>query len=215
MNAIAAKIAGFLITASACNAASASFINPMEYYDGQRTWLQFSETTNLSIEDVITGKDQWITKYRFATQSEIDYLLNRFGIVETDYTVRSAARIGDFVFQVGGQSAQGGSGTYLIDGSQGVAVRGLNIFVHAGMTNGEYGTPINDQCPAYTNCSFARISYGPQSFTARDEMTGMFMVRSTDVPEPASVALFGIAAAAAVAGRRKKSDALETSRAPN
>lgn len=71
-------------------------------YDGQRTWLQFSKTTNLSIEDIVTGKDQWITKYRFATQSEIDYLLDRFGIVETDYTARPSARIGEFVFQVGG-----------------------------------------------------------------------------------------------------------------
>jgi hypothetical protein len=120
------KVLGFLLAAAACSSASASFSNPLEYNDGQHTWLQLSETTNLSIEDIVTGEGGWIKKYRFAKQSEIDYLLNQFSIVEMGVTkldVESAdmPRIWDFISQVGGQTPGGASGTWFGDGDQGAA----------------------------------------------------------------------------------------------
>ena len=202
------KVLGFLLAAAACSSASASLSNPLEYNDGQRTGLQLSETTNLSIEDIVTGEGGWIKKYRFAKQSEIDYLLNQFLIVPMENTVldiedHNMPRVWDFISQVGGQTPGGPSGTYFVGGwLQGAAGRGLNMYANIGLATND-GMVTVDQCPGYSTCAFASISYEPQSWTSRSEEIGFFMVRSADVPEPSSIALFGIGVAAVMAKRRK------------
>lgn len=210
-----ASFAKCLITAALTTfhfTASASLIDPLEYESDGLTWLQLSETAGLSLNDFATGVGGWNTKYRFALNSEIDSLIGSFGLSlgDTGYQ-QDGFGAGDFVFSVGGMTADGPSGTYFEDGNQGAIGRGLGRFVWAELTNGDDPEPLGPDCDAYFSCSRFRAEAGLQPLTDRSSDTGLFLIRQeavepppVGVPEPSSLALFGAGALLAYQRRKKQ-----------
>jgi hypothetical protein len=184
--------------------AQASLLHPLEYNDGTRTWLKLSETVGLSIIDIYSGAGGWNTRYRFATDAEVAGLVNSFGLVTTDYTTDPGPGPYSFVYGIGGTTDGLYAGTWFSQGNGGAIGRGLNAYILAGFTNGDNGSALSPNCPAYTNCSYASVSYGAQSYTDKNGVTGNFLVKldaPVDVPEPPTLALLALAGALLIAKR--------------
>jgi hypothetical protein len=182
--------------------AQASLLHPLEYHDGTLAWLELSETAGLSINDIDSGAGGWNTKYRFATDAEVAGLMNSLSLVTTDYTATPVPGISDFIYKLGGMTADGMAGTWFSQGNEGANGRGLNAFIRAGFTNGDSGTALSPGCPAYFNCMYADVTYGPQSHDAAVDTTGIFLVR--DLPEPPTPALMAMAGALLIARRARR-----------
>jgi hypothetical protein len=185
--------------------AQASLLNPLEYDDGTRTWLQLSETVGLSINDIYSGAGGWNTRYRFATDAEVVGLVNSFGLVTTDYAINPGGGPSAFVYGIGGTTQGGYAGTWFSNGDAGAIGRGLNAHILAGFTSGDAGYALSPNCPAYFSCSYASVDYGAQSYTDRNGWTGNFLVKldaPVDVPEPSTLALLALSGALLLIAKR-------------
>lgn len=179
--------------------ANAGLLDPHEYQNGKLTWLQLHETTGLSLSDFSAGAGGWNTRYRLATDAEIGALLSAIGLSTQDYTPTYPGA-STFIFQLGGVF---GTGT---DMSRPFAAgRGLGWYAMAQWTDGENGSALSGECQPYTVCAASYVVQGAQNLNGRDDSTGLFLVQQeTDVPEPATLALMGLAGALLAAQRRRK-----------
>jgi hypothetical protein len=192
--------------------ASATLLNPLEYQQGSTTWLKWSETVGLSINDIESGVGGWNTYYRFATTAEITDLLASLNLVTTNYTA-AMTPIGYFMEQIAGYTEEGYTGTWFSQGNAGAMGRSHEVFVSTHLTSGDWQDALSPDCPAYTNCSAAEVLYQPQALNSAHGAVGNFLVRRTvDVPEPGSFALLGIAGIL-LAARRRVTARVENSRA--
>jgi hypothetical protein len=71
--------------------------------------------------------------------------------------------------------------------------------VYVNLTSGDSPFDLSPDCPAYFSCSNAVIDYQAQDRDYRSESMGNFLVR---IPEPGSLALFGLAGLLLAAKRR-------------
>lgn len=192
-----------LALASLHVSAHASLINPDEYKTSSQTWLKLSETVGLSMNDFNNGVGGWNTMYRLALSEEISLMLQGLGIAQGDSgwktTVPGAS---NFIYQLGG-TAPGGyyAGTWGSDGNQGANGIGMGWSVMATLNNGEQGSPLSADCPAYTNCARIVATAGNVSPFSSTPITGLFVVR---IPEPGTLALFGLAGGLLAFQRRRK-----------
>lgn len=185
--------------------ASASLLDPLEYVQSGKTWLQLSETAGLSIDDIEAGVGGWYANYRLASVGEVDQLLLDMNLFNVDYTTQTTPGMSDFFMKLGGITDGIYSGTWHVDGNAGARGRARGIFVDVGFTNGFSPVALSPDCPANNSCSYSSIFHGVLNDSWSSSSVGNFLVRRTaDIPEPGSVALFGIAAALLVARRRGK-----------
>jgi hypothetical protein len=175
--------------------------SPVEFKDGHDlTWLTLAETEDLSINDILGGAGGWNKIYRFATAQEVDALLLHQGLYASDYAATTSSRTGDFVNDIGGTDKQTGmGGTYFSQGNAGAYGRTLDMAVYVNLTSGDSPFDLSPDCPAYFSCSNAVIDYQAQDRDYRSESMGNFLVR---IPEPGSLALFGLAGLLLAAKRR-------------
>jgi len=196
-------LAGLQITANA------SLLNPRQYDSGGLTWLTLAETVNLTVSDFNNGVGGWNSKYRFATDVEIAALIDSFGIQPHGLQVDHTNSINGFVFQMGGYiPGSSYNGTWFFDGSQGARGQTATAYVDVALISGHTEHPDTAECPRYFDCTYADISYTHQ-VTQPLSTVGLFLVEdatqpSGEVPEPASLALFGAVGLAALARRRLK-----------
>lgn len=174
------------------------------------TWLQLSETAGLSINQVLNGAGGWTrrdpliadsTVYRYATGREVATLVQNYGMFASNYTTGNfgAAR---FIFGIGGSNGSGAAGTWFSDGNQGAIGMTFDAFVSAELTNGDNGSPLSATCGMYTGCERVIIEYSPRfdQINFADARVGSFMVA---IPEPETIALFGVGLLAFAVTRRK------------
>lgn len=154
-------------------------------------WLPLSYTVGLSISDFHAGVGGWNAGYHLASQSDVQALLSGYGITQHGYSQNNLADL-RYIMQMGG-SANGPYGTYFRDGAQGADGLTNGALVTVGMTNGENGQALSADCPMFRECSSVSITYGPQSVYTKSDSLGLFLVEGAEVPEPGSLALFGLA----------------------
>lgn len=187
-----------------------------ELYDTQSglTWLELSATAGLSINQVLRGAGGWTTRnppgsdapyYRYATSDEIARLLNDLGLTASPVPTSDIHGALAFINSVGGSSGPMGEygGTYFYDGNQGSLGMSFDAYVSVSITNGENTNPLSPLCDSFRECATVNIDlYTPRAslLDYAAPTTGSFLVR---VPEPESLALFGIGALACLGARRK------------
>jgi hypothetical protein len=189
--------------------ASASLLQPQEYKAAGLTWLTLAETVGLSVAYFENGGGRWNTKYRLASNDEIQALLSSFGIAPSEPTTKPIGNTTNFIFDVGG-TIPGTSygGTWFASGSQGATGQTATAYVDVGRLSGDIHLDLNANCPIYFDCSYANIVFGPQDASSRSSTKGLFLVARdastpSPIPEPSTLALFGTAAMIAYARRRK------------
>lgn len=201
------KLAMFAVLAGLQAAAHASLLNPDEYVAAGHTWLKLGETDGLSINDIVSGAGGWNTKYRFATVEEVQTLLASQGFAPHDYTTDFSPSL-FFLSDLGGSDRETGmNGTWFAQGNAGAIGRTLGAWVSVDVTNGDAGYALSQDCPAYTVCNSAQVSYVAQDPFYADTSAGNLLVRISDqgtVPEPSSLALFGLAGLLMTSWRRAR-----------
>jgi hypothetical protein len=203
------KIAALVMLAGLQINASASLLQPREYQGAGLTWLTLAETVGLSVSSFENGTGGWNTKYRLASNDEIQALLSSFGIAPSEPTTKPIGNTVNFIFEVGGYiPGTSYNGTWFFGGSQGATGQTATAYVDVGRLDGDLHGNLNANCPQYYDCSYANISFGFQDPSYSSSTRGLFLVErdapiSSPVPEPSSLALFGAAAMIAYARRRK------------
>lgn len=190
-----AKSVAALFLGSVIGAANATPVSPVEYHRAGLNWLVLSETTGLSISDILNGVNGWNQKFRFATDSEVLTLLNSFGLVPGYHSSWDSPEA-EYIDAVGGSMPSGTAGTWFFDGSQGATARTSDMIVDVGLVDIDQG----DLFGCDLGCQYVKITYAAQSVTESSPTVGNFLV---EVPEPSSIGLIGVAAVALIRARRR------------
>jgi hypothetical protein len=205
MRFLKSKLAVLAILAALQASAQASLLHPWQYTGSGNTWLVLTETRGLSINDILSGVGGWNSQYRFATAAEVQVLLADLHTAPHDYTADNGA-LGGFFQELGGaDAATGMGGTWQAGANAGAIGRTLGALVSVDITDGDAGLALSPDCPAYMVCNRVSVSYLPQDGSDRDSHIGNLLVRidAHEIPEPSSLALFGLAGLALARWRRR------------
>jgi hypothetical protein len=204
------KIAALGLLAGLQINASASLLQPREYEAAGLTWLTLAETVGLSVAYFENGAGGWNTKYRLASNDEIQALLSSFDIAPSEPTTKPIGNSRGFIFDIGGYNPDVafGGGTWFRGGSQGSTGQTATAYVDVGRLDGDMHGDLNANCRQYYDCNYANISFGPQAPSFTSSTIGLFLVKRdiptpSPIPEPSTLALFGAAAMIAYSRRRK------------
>lgn len=203
------NIAALVLLAGLQINANASLLQPQEYEAAGLKWLTLAETVGLSPGDFERGFGGWNTKYRLATNDEIQTLLSSFGIAPSEPTTKPIGDIANFIFEVGGSiPGESYGGTWFMGGSQGATGQTATAYVDIGRLDGDLHGDLNPNCRQYYDCRYANISFDLRGYGYRSPTIGLFLVERdaptpSPVPEPSTLALFGAAAMIAWVRRRK------------
>lgn len=155
------------------------------------------------MSDFNNGVGGWNARYRLATSDEIERVLRSLGVVKGDsgWTTQSQAAAA-FIYTLGGTAPNSFyAGTWGFDDNFGANGTGTGWSVTAYLNNGDSPMSLGANCPAYNNCGRIIATQGAGSpLFGGEAATGLFLVR---IPEPGSIALFGLAGGLLAYQRRR------------
>lgn len=205
-----AKLISAIVLACSASAASATIVSQddAKFGAGALTfdsatglqWLDLTLSTNLSYTYVLTqfGAGGAFEGFRYATLTELNKLETNFGFTSlnsSNLTVANGVAAYKFLNLLG--NTRPTTANTVNPYTDGFIDKAEVMVVGGYCTDGKCDGSATDQ-----GHDFSRGIY-PVTYVSKD--VGSFLVRTANVPEPTSIALFGAALASIVALRRKQS----------